>query len=61
MNPDSIVQTVASVGFPIVVAWYLLTQLKSTLDKNTASNVALHELLAKICTKLGISDEEAKK
>lgn len=45
---------IGSLGFPIVVAWYLLTKLKDAIDKNTASNNAIINVLSKICEKLNI-------
>lgn len=47
---------IGSLGFPIVVAWYLLTQMKKSIDANTESNKNITLVLAKICEKLNIQD-----
>jgi len=54
MNIDQIATLIGSVGFPIVVAWYLLTKLKQSLDANTESNKQISIVLAKICERLNI-------
>ena len=41
----SILSVVGSYGFPVVVAWYLLTTLNKTIKEHT-------DLLTKLCTKL---------
>ena len=59
MDYEQILSLVGSVGFPIVIAWYLLTTLTKTIKENTQSNQAMGVLLTKICTKLDI-DNNAK-
>jgi hypothetical protein len=58
MNPTEIIATISSVGFPIVVAWYLLTKLKDTIDKNTEANNKISIVLAKICEHLNIPNDK---
>ena len=55
MTVEQIAALVGSLGFPIVISWYLLTTFKRSLDANTASNQAIKEVLAHICDKLNIS------
>ncbi len=56
MEFSQIITAVGSVGFPIVVAWYLLTKMKDTIEKNTESNSKISQVLAKICEHLNIPE-----
>lgn len=53
---QAILTAVGSVGFPIVITWYLLTKMRDTIDKNTVSNEKISIILAKICEKLNIPE-----
>lgn len=53
---EAILSLIGSVGFPIVIAWYLLTTLNKTIKENTESNQAMRNTLTKICAKLDIDD-----
>ncbi len=52
MTIGEIASLVSSVGFPIVVAWYLLTRMDKTMKNNTDAINGLHVTLARICEKL---------
>lgn len=54
MTLEQIVSLVGSLGFPIVVAWYLLTQMKRAIDANTKANENIALVMTRICEKLGI-------
>lgn len=43
MMTSEIISLISSVGFPIVVAWYLLTKMTKTIESNTKSNNAVLE------------------
>lgn len=34
---DTITQVISSLGFPIAVAWYMMTKMNSTMEKMTES------------------------
>lgn len=56
MDEQSILNLVGALGFPIVVASYLLITLNKTIKEFTASNEAIKVVLTKVCLKLGVDD-----
>lgn len=46
---ETIFTIVGSLGFPIVVAWFLLTRMQKTMDANTRAIEKLEETLSEVC------------
>lgn len=65
MDLNVIIPLISSVGFPIIVAWYLLTktipELRKSLDSNTTVMRKIGETLSKICEHLNISEKDIEK
>lgn len=40
---------IGSLGFPIFVAWYLLTYLRKSLDANTKAIIRMNDLIERLC------------
>lgn len=46
---QTIITIIGSLGFPIVVAWFLLTKFNKSIEANTKAIVKLEQTLAEVC------------
>lgn len=51
MEMDIIIQTIGSVGFPIVACGYMATVMNKTVQANTEATNALRELVQRLLDK----------
>lgn len=54
----SIISAIGSLGFPIVVAWYLLTRVNESVKANTKALGKLEEAISELCKNLYSSKDK---
>jgi len=61
MEMTEIAQFIGSYGFPIAVAWYLLTKIKTSIENNTTAITSLQAIIVQMCDKLNDSTKGSTK
>ncbi len=49
---QTVLTAIGSVGFPILVAWYVLTRMEKSLKEISAALTELRDVLTKVCERL---------